>query len=194
MTDNKTYFELYLQKLNQLGINADKLVEDYGDKLLTATFTNNAETGLAYEGSLIKTLLYKLTPYAIKLNDLLPEEIRVDKSTLIKVCLLHQIAKCVRYIKNDNEWEIKNRNMIYKFNPDNPAIRTGLHSLVIAQNCGIQFTPEESEAMTINDRELSDDQARWHSSLMALLVRQASEIVYLEAMEAQKKSKKAKTE
>jgi hypothetical protein len=35
--------------------------------------------------------------------------------------------------------------------------------------------------MTINDRDLSDDQARWHASIMASIVRQANEMVYLEA-------------
>ena len=38
---------------------------------------------------------------------------------------------------------------------------------------------EEAEAMTVNDRDLTDDQARWHSSIMATIVRQASELTYL---------------
>lgn len=189
MIDNKTCFELYLQKLGQLGIDTNKLAETYGDALMNATFTNNGETGLAEDGSLLRTILYKLTPYAIKINEIFPETIRVDKGQLVKICLLHQISKAVRYIKNDNEWEVKNRKLFYKFNPQNPSIRTGLHSLVMAQNCGISFTPEEAEVMTINDRDLSDDQARWHSSLMATIIRQANEMVYLEALNTNKEPK-----
>ena len=179
-------YELYLKKLDNLGIDTTKLSEDYGEQLADATFGMNSENGLAYDGALIYTLLYKLTPYAIKINELFPKEIQVDKSSLVKVCLLHQIAKAIRLTKNDNEWEIKNRGLVYKYTPNQPSIRTGLHSLVIAQNCGIQFTPEEAEAMTVNDRDLSDDQARWHSSLMASIVRQANEMVYLEANNAPK--------
>ena len=181
MADKLSNYELYLKKLDNLGIDTTKLSEDYGEQLADATFGMNSENGLAYDGALIYTLLYKLTPYAIKINELFPKEIQVDKSSLVKVCLLHQIAKAVRLTKNDNEWEIKNRGLVYKYMPNQPSIRTGLHSLVIAQNCGIQFTPEEAEAMTVNDRDLSDDQARWHSSLMASIVRQANEMVYLEA-------------
>jgi len=181
MADKLSNYELYLKKLDNLGIDTTKLSEDYGEQLADATFGMNSENGLAYDGSLIYTLLYKLTPYAIKINELFPKEIQVDKLSLVKVCLLHQIAKAVRLTKNDNDWEIKNRGLVYKYTPNQPSIRTGLHSLVIAQNCGIQFTPEEAEAMTVNDRDLSDDQARWHSSLMASIVRQANEMVYLEA-------------
>ena len=136
---------------------------------------------MAYDGALINTLLYKLTPYAIKINEMFPTELQVDKNSLVKVCLLHQIAKAIRLEKNDNDWEIKNRGMIYKYAANQPSIRTGLHSLIMATNCGIQFTAEEAEAMTINDRDLSDDQARWHASIMASIVRQANEMVYLEA-------------
>ena len=181
MADKLSNYELYLKKLDNLGIDTTKLSEDYGEQLADATFGMNSENGLAYDGALIYTLLYKLTPYAIKINELFPKEIQVDKTSLVKVCLLHQIAKAVRLTRNDNEWEIKNRGLVYKYTPNQPSIRTGLHSLVIAQNCGIQFTPEEAEAMTVNDRDLSDDQARWHSSLMASIVRQANEMVYLEA-------------
>lgn len=181
MVDFEKNYELFIKKLNQLGIDTTELNEKYGEHLKKATFSDKGDNGLAFEGSLINTLLYKLTPFAIKLNELFNEEIRVNKETLVKVCLLHQIAKCVRLIKNDNEWEIKNRNLLYKYNPSNPSIRNGLHSLSLATECGIKFTAEEVEAMTINDRDLTDDQARWHASLLASIVRQANEMVYLEA-------------
>ena len=188
MADKLANYELYLKKLNQLNVYTTKLAEDFGEKIADATFSVNNENGLAYDGALINTILYKLTPYAIKINELFPKELQVDKNSLIKVCLLHQIAKAVRLTKNDNEWEIEKRGILYKYTPNQPSIRTGLHSLVIAQNCGIPFTPEEAEAMTVNDRDLSDDQARWHSSLMASIVRQANEMVYLEANNTPKQS------
>ena len=82
-------------------------------------------------------------------------------------------------IPNDNSWEVNTRKFVYKYNNDLPSIRTGLHSLVMCQECGIIFSAEEAEAMTVNDRDLTDDQARWHSSIMATIIRQASELTYL---------------
>ena len=171
--------KLFFKKLSQLGIGTECLEENYGEKLMNGSFTNSNEFGNAYDGSLLEIVLKTLTPYAVKLNELLPEEKRVDKNTLIKICLLHQIAKAIRLIPNDNAWEVEKRGFVYKYDGDLPSIRTGLHSLIMCQNCGIQFTAEEAEAMTVNDRDLTDDQARWHSSIMATIVRQASELTYL---------------
>lgn len=170
---------LFFKKLSKLGIDTARLEETYGTSIMNGSFTNSNEFGNAYEGSLLEIVLKTLTPYAVKLNELLPEDKRVDKNTLVKICLLHQLAKAIRLIPNDNAWEIEKRGLVYKYNNDLPSIRTGLHSLILCQNCGIEFTVEEAEAMTVNDRDLTDDQARWHSSIMATLVRQASELTYL---------------
>jgi hypothetical protein len=171
---------LFLKKVSSLGIDTTLLNEKYGECLMNATFTNSNEHGQAYEGSLLEIVLKTLTPYAIKLNDALPEAIRVDKATLVKVCLLHQIAKAVRLVANDNQWEIEKRGLVFKYDDTLPSIRTGLHSLVMATECGIPFTAEETEAMTVNDRELTDQQARFHSSVMSTIVRMANELTYTE--------------
>lgn len=176
---NKNY-ELYLKKLSQVGVDATMFSGEFGEKIKNATFTNTNDFGNAYQGSLLEIVLKVLTPYAVRLNELLPEDRRVDKNTLVKVCLLHHIAKSVRLVPNDNQWEIEKRGMIYKYDENQPSIRTGLHSLIMAQQCGITFTPEEAEVMTINDRDLTDDQARWHSSVMATIVRQANELTYIQ--------------
>lgn len=172
-------FALYVKKLNSVGVETSKLVEVYGDKIAKASFTISNEYGNAYEGSLIEIVLKILTPYAVRLNGLFPEKVQVDKNELVKVCLLHHIAKAIRLIPNDNQWEVEKRSLIYKYDTSLPSIRTGLHSLLMAQECGIPFTAQEAEALTINDRDLTDDQARWHSSIMASIVRQANEMTYL---------------
>lgn len=171
---------LFLGKLHELGVDVTMLDKRYGEKILNATFTNSNEFGNAYEGSLLEIVLKVLTPYAVRLNELLPEEQRVDKNTLVKTCLLHQIAKAVRMIPNDNQWEVEKRGLVFKYDGNLPSIRTGLHSVSMCFECGIQLTTDEIEVMTINDRDLSDDQARWHASVMATLIRQANELTYIQ--------------
>lgn len=170
---------LYFKKLEELGVPTEKLKEMYQGNLLNATFTNINDHGNAYDGSFLEIILRILTPYAIKINEILPEEKRVDKDTLVKICLLHQISKCVRLIPNDNAWEVEKRGMLYKYDPNLPSVRGGLHSLSICQECGIEFTLEEVEAMVVNDRDLTDDQYRWYSSILSSIVRQANELTYL---------------
>jgi hypothetical protein len=172
-------FDTYVKKLKQVGVDLTSIIEQ-GFPIKDASFTNINDFGNAYPGSLIEIVLKVLTPYAVRLNELLPDEQRVDKNTLVKICLLHHIAKTIRLVPNDNQWEIEKRGMVYKYSEDQPSIRTGLHSMIIAQQAGVQFTAEEAEAMTVNDRDLTDDQARWHSSVMATIVRQANELTYIQ--------------
>ena len=103
--------KLFFKKLSQLGIDTARLEETYGTAIMNGSFTNSNEFGNAYEGSLLEIVLKTLTPYAVKLNELLPEGKRVDKDTLVKICLLHQLAKAIRLIPNDNAWEIEKRGL-----------------------------------------------------------------------------------
>lgn len=173
-------FELFMKKVEQCGVNVEKLVDKYGYDICNASFTNINDHGNAYPGSMIEIVLKKLTPYAVRINELLPDFQKVDKTTLVKVCLLHHIGKAIKLIPNDNQWEVEKRLMAYKYNNELPSIRTGLMSLSMLNECGIYLTKEEIEALTINDRDLTDDQSRFFASAMASIVRMANELTYIE--------------
>ena len=71
---------------------AESIIEELGgdDAVMNATYANMENTGLAYDGSFTETVI-ALTVYAIKINDLLPEEKQVSKESIAKVALLSQI-------------------------------------------------------------------------------------------------------
>ena len=173
-------FELFMKKVEQCGVNVEKLADKYGYDICNASFTNINDHGNAYPGSMIEIVLKKLTPYAVRINELLPDFQKVDKTALVKVCLLHHIGKAIKLIPNDNQWEAEKRLMTYKYNNELPSIRTGLMSLSMLNECGIFLTKEEIEALTINDRDLTDDQSRFFASTMASIVRMANELTYIE--------------
>lgn len=183
--ENK-YFNTYFKKLIASGISEDsckQLKEKYGNLLNHASYNTKSESGLAYEGSLLETVLTKLTVLAIKINELYPEEIRVDKNSLVKVCLLQHISKCMRLTRSTDEWRIKKLGEIYTYTEGMPAIGTGLHSLIMATSAGVELSPIEGEAMTIIDRKDDDLQAKYHSSILTSIVKQANEMVYIQQHE-----------
>ena len=169
---------LFKKKLEEIGIqlNMDSLIEN---KIKNATFTITNENGLAYEGSLLNVILRILTPFAIKINDALPESIRVEKNSLIKVCLLSHISKCEMFEPNDNEWEKEKRGMLFKYTKSNVALKMGMKSLILAQELEVKFTPEEIEAITIMDRRLDDEQSMFFSNPISVVLKQANELTYL---------------
>lgn len=187
------YFEIYFKKLESCGVPqecCDKLKEVYGAPLESMGYNTKMDSGLAYDGALIDTVLTKLTVFAININNLYPENIRVDKNSIIKVCLLQHISKCLRMTKSNDEWRINKLGEVYTYTEGMPAIGTGLHSLIMANNVGITFTDLEAEAMTIIDRKDDDLQAKYHSSILSSIIKQANEMVYIQQQELKKLEKK----
>ena len=173
-------FNLFIKKLNDVGVQTDLIESNIKNKITLASYSLTNEYDSAYEGSLLNIILRIFTPFAIKINELLPENLRVDQNKLIKVCLLHQLSKCEMFIPNDNNWEVEKRGMVYKYAPFDFALKMGMRSLILSQENGVQFTTEEIEAMTILDREPNDEQARFHANILSVIIRQAVELTMIQ--------------
>lgn len=168
---------IFKKKLEEVGVTLTDSPID--EKLKNATFSISNENGLAYEGSLLNVVLRILTPFAIKINECLPDTIKVDKKSLIKVCLLSHISKCEMFEPNDNEWEKEKRGILFKYTKSNVALKMGMKSLILSQQLGVTFTPEEIEALTILDRRSDDEQAMFYSNPISIVLKQANELTYL---------------
>lgn len=159
---------------------AERIIEALGgeEKVANATYANSKDSGAAYNGAFIKNII-RLTKTANALNNLvLPEEIRADVASINKVCMLSQIAKVVMFKENDNNYEIVNRGILYKFETLDGALRTGERSTLIASNAGVVFTEVEYEAMrAIDNLSVDDNYTKFFSSPLSLVIRQAYEIV-----------------
>ena len=174
-------YVLFLTKASENGIDGKKLDEVLGGKLKDASFSTINENGTATPGSLLEIVLRIFTPYAMKVNDLLPESMRVNKASLVKVCLLQHISKAVRLIPNDNDWEKNNLNKTYKFRKENPCYGQGVHSIVLAGSAGVTFTEEESEAMLSYDKEHMDtEQMKSFATRLSSIVRIANDMTTME--------------
>ena len=80
----KKNFNLFLTKLKNIGIDLTNIDESLASKIINATFAINVENNCAYDGSMLHIVLRTLTPLALKINELLPENIRVDNTLLLK--------------------------------------------------------------------------------------------------------------
>ena len=158
---------------------ANSVIKSLGgdEAVMKASFATTNDNALCYDGAFIRGILDVAT-YAVKINALLPEDKQVDKDSLVKVILLSQISKVLMFTPNTNDWEVQKRGMVYTFNNLEGALRMGERSLLIAMNAGVKFTAEEFEAMRILDKSSDDDNyAKYHSSMLSTLVKQANEIV-----------------
>ena len=177
--NNYVKYKQYLGKLIGDETILNKLIELVGgeEMLLNASFGMTEDSNTAYDGALINIVL-QIADYAKKINELLPENKRVENSSIYKVALLHHIAKVTMYVRNTNEWEIKNRGILYKFNDKQISLKCGERSLYYAMSAGVSFTEEEFEAMRVIDK-INDgsDAIRWYGGTLATVIRQANEII-----------------
>lgn len=144
--------------------------------IANATFSTNVDTGSAYDGSLIENV-FKIAKTAKEINNILPDNNKVDEDSLSKIILLQHIAKIEMFEPNDNSWEKTNRGMLYKFRDLSGALRLGERSLLIANNIGVSLSPVEYEAIRILDKSDDDNFSKIYSSTYSIIVKQANEIV-----------------
>lgn len=198
--------ELYVQfitKLEGLGINTEELVKFLGEEnIKNAPAGLEASSGLAFPGALLLLITRSLS-YAEKLWDMtssvktvdtitgpvekLVNEYGVEKESLVKVILLHQLGKVMIFQPNDDEWQINKRGILYKWTDNETTIMCGERSQYICQRCGIQLTESEFEAMKINDKNNEDRFSMLHIHPLSMFVKMADDMTYMKINQAKRK-------
>ena len=162
----------YFQTTQDNGFMTDQLMQFLGLDFIKAPASTMQSYHNAFEGGLIDHLL-KVASYAVRINDSLPEEERVDKKSLLKVCLLHQIGKAKLYTPCESDWHRKNQGKMYEFNENLTSMRVGERSLYYAMTNGIEFTQEEYVAI-LNFDKIDDRMSDYHNSMVGELLKMAS--------------------
>jgi len=156
----------------------DELTAFLGQDFMTAPASTSKNLNNAFEGGLVDHLL-RTTKFAIILNEALPEKLRLDKSEVIKVCLLYQIGKAHAFVANTSDWHQKN-GKFYDFKNDLVSMSIGERSAYYAQAYGVKLTETEYQAIVNHDKDDSDRQAKFFTSNLGVLLKQANEWAIIE--------------
>ena len=167
VSNSKKYFDT----ANKLGFMTEELITFLGEPFITAPASTMTDLHNAFEGGLIDHLL-RVGSYAVKFNNALPEEEQVNQTSLLKVCLLHQIGKAHLYIPCMSEWHRKNQGKMYEFNSNISSMRVGERSVYYALSNGIKLNDEEFTAI-LNHDKLDDKMSTFHNSTIGDLLKSA---------------------
>lgn len=170
----------FVRVLKKYGLYTEALEKDnvFNLKLKTAPSHIYESSGGAYKGSLIEHIML-IAGYAKKLNDVLPELIRLNSESLLKVCFLHQISKALQFIENTNDFEIK-KGKFFKFSDDLLSLRTGELSVYFCVEHNIVLSSDEFEAIISFDKDDTDMQVKYHSSVLSKVLKMANEFAEIE--------------
>jgi hypothetical protein len=147
-------------------------------------FTSPASTMVslhnAFPGGLVDHLL-RVTSYAVKINDMLPESLKQSKNSVVKVSLLHSIGKVGLYIPCKSEWHIKNQGKMYEFNENLTSMSVGERSVFYITSNGNNILNEyEYQAILNYDKDSSDKMSEWHSSPLGVILKMAIKLAIME--------------
>lgn len=168
----------YYATLEKYGFFNDDLVELLGEDFIKAPASTREDYHNSFEGGLIEHLL-RVAKYAININEVLPENLRVDATSLLKVALLHQIGKAKLYIPKNSDWHNKN-GIFYDFNSDLISMKIGERSIYYITKCNLKLTELEYQAIISYDKDENDKQAKYHTDMLGVILRQANELAIIE--------------
>jgi hypothetical protein len=168
----------YFSTGEKYGFMTEELQDFLGLNFITAPASTRTDLHNCYEGGLIEHLLL-VTKYAVGINEILPEAQQVSLNSLIKVCCLHQIGKSNLYTPHKSDWH-RGKGILYEFNEDLVSMRVGERSAYYATNNGVDLTEEEYQAIVNHDKTDNDKQAKWHSNMLGVILRQANELAIMD--------------
>ena len=156
----------------KIGVVNDALMSMLGEGFITAPCTTSTNMYGAYEGGLINHIL-NVTKYAITINSNLPIDKQVDKDSIIRVSLLHQIGKSNMYLPQDSDWH-KKRGEMYKFNNDNLSLKTGERSVFYALKSNIELNEDEVYAILNYNNDFGSSELNNKGEKLASLLKVAN--------------------
>jgi hypothetical protein len=168
VANTKKYFDTAIKN----GFMNDELMTFLGEDFIKAPASSMTEYHNAFEGGLVDHLL-RVASYSVRINNALPEEDRVDQTSLLKVCLLHGIGKAKLYVPCKSEWHRKNLGKMYEFNEDITSMRVSERSAYYILSHGITLTDEEYAAILFFDKT-DDKMSEYHNSMVGELLKMGS--------------------
>lgn len=161
----------------KLGLNNVYDVDKLKDEMMASPCAVSDEMGTAYKGALL-VHINMVMAMAQRIAKMVSGTFEINEESLFKVIAIMHLSKRLVYVENDNEWEIKNRGLNFKFAKGiEGCLKGGERSALEALNNGVNLTPIEFEAITCLDDD-SESGKKSFLSIMTTVVRQANELAY----------------
>ena len=179
LESNKKKFQETNQKYN---IFTQELLEFMGDSIYTAPVSSSTNMIGCYPGGLLHHIIKGCT-YSVKLNEILPDDLKQPVETIVKVSFLCQIGKIFTLKLPDRP---SGGNKVYDFNDDIVRLHIGERSVYYALKYGVQLTEEEYQAIINIDKDNDDKMARYFSTSFTQIIKNGFELATMEEKNGKK--------
>lgn len=164
------------------GFFTKDLLDFLGKDYFLAPASPMRDMNNAFPGGLLDHTI-KVAKYAVYLNKSLPESMREDLESVLKVSFLSEIGKTFLFNPCTSDWHIKNQGKYFEFNEELVSMKVGERSCFYALSNGVKLNDSEYQAILNHDKSEDDKQARWYSTKLGQLLKQATDLAILEEKE-----------
>lgn len=179
LTQEQAYTEWvkFYGVFEKLGLTKNYDMEKLKTELLSSPCAVSEEMGTAYKGALLIHINMAMA-LAQRVAKMISGTFEIDENTLFKAISIMHLSKRLVYVENDNDWEIKNRGLMFKFAKGvEGCLKGGERSALEALNNGVKLTPIEFEAITCLDEDVEASKKPF-LSIYTTVIRQANELAY----------------
>lgn len=163
-------------------IFSKELLGFLGEDIYTSPASSSLNMIGCYPGGLLHHIL-KGCKYSIKLNEILPDDLKQPVATIIKVAFLCQIGKVFMFKMKEGGAQ---GGKMYDFNDDLVRLHIGERSAFYALTYGVPLTPEEYQAITNMDKDEDDKMARYFSTPLTQIIKNGFELAIMEEKNGKK--------
>lgn len=161
------------------GVVNDELLTLLGQEFFSAPCTSTTTFYNAFEGGLVHHII-NVTKHAINVNENLPENKKVDNTSLIRVCLMHQIGKSNMFVEQTSKWHRDNKGEMYTWNEDVLSMSVAERSVYYALKAGIELTEDEVFAIYNYNSDFAQRPMTTEGEKLAALLRIANMVAIVE--------------
>jgi hypothetical protein len=183
----KSNTKKFLDTNSKYGIFTQELLDFLGEDFYTAPASTSLDMYSCYPGGLLNHC-FKSAKFAVKINELLPENMRTETSSILKCVFLSQVGKTFMFKLNDNEWQRKTLGKMYEFTDSDVSMKAGERSVYYATKFGVTLTEEEFQSLLNSDKDSDDKMAKYRSSNLSNVVRMGFELSIIEEKNGQKRN------
>jgi len=179
LTQEQAYTEWvkFYGVFEKLGLNKNYDMDKLKEELISSPCAISEEMGTAYKGALLMHINITMA-LAQRIAKMISGTFEINEDTLLKCIIIMHLSKRLVYVENDNDWEIKNRGLLFKFSKNiEGCLRGGERSALEALNNGVKLTPTEFETITCLDEDIESSKKPFQS-IYTTIVRQANELAY----------------
>ena len=141
LTQEQAYTEWvkFYGVFEKLGLTKNYDMEKLKTELLSSPCAVSEEMGTAYKGALL-IHINMVMALAQRVAKMISGTFEIDENTLLKSIAIMHLSKRLVYVENDNDWEIKNRGLMFKFAKGvEGCLKGGERSALEALNNSFQF-------------------------------------------------------